>query len=127
VANDSYDRRRRFLSEARTSGRRVGVKRDRSPAYAPPSPPALNQWALAGDCTVGRQAVVSSAPVALILNRSHARDVNLVMGPSQPGSRVRFRAMIAADGTIFDQHLYQLLRHSRTGCTTSTMNGATSK
>jgi hypothetical protein len=39
-------------------------------------------------------APFSSAPAARIVNRFHARDLNLVMGPSQPRSRVRFRVTI---------------------------------
>lgn len=101
------------------------VKRDRSRRYEAPSRFALNQWALVGEWTIGSQAVVSNMPGARIVNRFHARDLHLVMGPSQPGSRLRFRVTIddrppgrasgvdvdeGGDGTILDQRLYQLIR-----------------
>lgn len=101
------------------------VKRDRIRLYEAPSRFALNQWALVGEWTIGSQAVVSSMPGARMVNRFHARDLHLVMGPSQPGSRLRFRVTIddrppgrasgvdvdeSGNGTILDQRLYQLIR-----------------
>ena len=101
------------------------VKRDRSHPYEAPSRFALNQWALVGEWTIGSQAVVSSTPGARVVDRFHARDLHLVMGPSQPGTRVRFRVTIddrppgrasgadvdeSGNGTILDQRLYQLIR-----------------
>ena len=86
---------------------------------------ALNQWALTGDWARGRQAVVARAPRARIVNRFHARDVHLVMGPSQQASSIRFRVSIdgkppgsahgldadeSGSGTVVEQRLYQLIR-----------------
>jgi hypothetical protein len=105
-----------------------GIKPDRRYRYAAPSRLALNQWALVGDWAVGREAVVSSTPGARIVNRFHARDLHLVMGPSRGGSRARFRVTIdgsppgpafgvdvdeAGNGTILDQRLYQLIRQPK--------------
>jgi len=113
-----YQRTERFASPG-------GMKRDAPHRYAAPSRLTLNQWALTGDWTVSRQAVASSAPGARIVNRFHARDLHLVMGPSRPGSRVRFRVTVdgrppgpasggdldaSGNGTIVEQRLYQLIR-----------------
>ena len=43
---------------------------------------------------MGRQATVLNKAPGQILYRFHARDVHLVMGPSRPGSSVRFRVTI---------------------------------
>ena len=105
-----------------------GVESDRPHRYTAPSRFALNQWALVGDWTIGRQVVVSSVPGARMVNRFHARDLHLVMGSSQRGSRVRFRVTIdgrppraaygvdvdqGGSGTILDQRLYQLIRQRK--------------
>ena len=47
---------------------------------------ALNEWALAGEWTMGRQATVLSSPNGRIVYRFHARDLHLVMGPSRRGN-----------------------------------------
>jgi hypothetical protein len=85
----------------------------------------LNQWALAGDWTVKRQAIVLNAADGGIVYRFHARDLHLVMGPAARGTPVRFRVRIdgqppgAADGgdvddqgngTVTEPRLYQLVR-----------------
>jgi thiol-disulfide isomerase/thioredoxin len=105
-----------------------GVEPDRRHHYGSPSRFALNQWALVGDWTMGRQAIVSSTPAARIVHRFHARDLHLVMGPSRRYSRVRFRVAIDArppgpargvdvdeggNGTILEQRLYQLIRQPK--------------
>jgi Thioredoxin like C-terminal domain len=80
---------------------------------------------LAGDWTIGRQATVLNKPPGQILYRFHARDVHLVMGPSRPGTSVRFRVSVdgrppgaahgldvdeGGNGTVQEQRLYQLVR-----------------
>jgi hypothetical protein len=89
---------------------------------------SLNQWALAGDWSRGDQAIASKAPQARILNRFHARDLHLVMGPQRRESPVRFRVTIdgqppgaahgldvddAGTGTVVDQRMYQLIRQPK--------------
>jgi thioredoxin family protein len=116
-----YQRTESFVSPG-------GVEPDRRHRYTAPLQLALNQWALAGDWTVGRQAIVSSTPAARIVNRFHARDLHLVMGPSRGGSRIRFRVVIdgappgsahgvdideEGNGAILDQRLYQLIRQPK--------------
>jgi len=90
--------------------------------YDAPDRLALNEWALAGDWTIGEQATTANAAGGRILNRFHARDLNLVMGAAGP---VRFQLLldgrppagaagedVDADGygTIGDRRLYQLVR-----------------
>ena len=85
----------------------------------------LNEWALSGDWTVDRGASVLNAAGGQILFRFHARDVNLVMGPSTRGTAVPFRVRVdgappgdahggdideEGHGTVVQQRLYQLIR-----------------
>jgi hypothetical protein len=98
---------------------------DRHRAYKVPARLALNQWALAGEWTVGTRAAVLNTASGQIVFRFHARDVHLVMGPSQPVSPVRFRVTIDGappgaahgldvdadgSGSVAEQRLYQLIR-----------------
>jgi thiol-disulfide isomerase/thioredoxin len=102
-----------------------GAVLDTPQVYAVPGRLRLNQWALAGAWTVGRQAIVGNAPEGGIVYRFHARDLHLVMGPGRSGTPVRFRVRLdgqppgAAHGSDVDDQgngrvthprLYQLLR-----------------
>ena len=113
-----YERSENFASRERAA-------LDQRRAYAAPARLALNQWSLAGEWTMGRQATVLSKAPGQIVHRFHARDVHLVMGPSRPGSSVRFRVTIdgqppgaahgldvdeGGNGTVVEQRLYQLIR-----------------
>jgi hypothetical protein len=116
-----YDRTENFAS-------RGGADLDRRRVYAAPAGLALNQWALAGEWTMGRQATVLSSPGGRIVHRFHARDLHLVMGPSPRGTPVRFRVSIdgqapgpahgldiddGGNGTVVEQRLYQLIRQPK--------------
>jgi len=116
-----YDRTDRFASPG-------GGELDRRRGYAAPARLALNQWALAGDWTMGRQATVLSSPSGRIVYRFHARDLHLVMGPARQGASVRFRVTIdgqppgsahgldvdeGGNGTVVEQRLYQLVRQPK--------------
>lgn len=105
-----------------------GPRANRRHVYAAPSRLALNEWALAGEWTMGAQATVSSATQARIVSRFHARDLHLVMGPSLRGTSVRFRVSIdgkapgaacgvdvdeGGNGTAVHQRLYQLIRQPK--------------
>ena len=89
---------------------------------------SVNQWALAGEWTIGKQATALSSPNGRILFRFHARDLHLVMGPAQQETRVRFRVSIDGqppgpahgldvdadgNGTVVEPRLYQLIRQPR--------------
>ena len=93
--------------------------------YAVPTRLRLNEWALAGEWTVGRQATVLNKANGRIAYRFHARDLHLVMGPAARGTSVRFRVFIdgrppgaahggdiddQGNGTVTQQRLYQLIR-----------------
>jgi Thioredoxin like C-terminal domain len=102
-----------------------GAESDRRQLYAAPKRFALNQWALVGEWTMGRQATVLSGPTGRIAYRFHARDLHLVMGPPRQRGTVRFRMSMDGQppgpahgldvddsglGTVVEQRLYQLIR-----------------
>jgi thiol-disulfide isomerase/thioredoxin len=115
-----YERTQNFASPG-------GPRADRRYMYAAPARFALNQWALAGEWTMGRQATVLGSPNGRVLYRFHARDLHLVMGPS-PASSVRFRVSIdgqppgaahgvdvdeGGHGTVVEPRLHQLIRQPK--------------
>jgi thiol-disulfide isomerase/thioredoxin len=102
-----------------------GAVLDTPHGYAAPARLGLNHWALSGDWTVNRQAIVLDQAEGRILYRFHARDLHLVMAPAGPGSPVRFRVYLdeqppgaahgadvdeQGNGTLTDPRLYQLIR-----------------
>ena len=114
----SYERADNFVSPG-------GGELDRRRRYASPTRLALNQWALAGEWTMGKQATVLGSTTGRIAYRFHARDLHLVMGPPRPGTSVRFRVSLdgqppgpahgldideAGHGTVAEPRLYQLIR-----------------
>jgi len=116
-----YDRTENFASPG-------GSKADRRHIYALPPRLALNQWALAGEWTMGSQATVGNSLTGRIVYRFHARDVHLVMGPPRPGAAVRFRVTLdgqppgsahgsdvdrTGNGSVVEQRLYQLIRQPK--------------
>ncbi|HEX9200762.1 MAG TPA: thioredoxin family protein [Acidobacteriaceae bacterium] len=93
--------------------------------YAFPARFSLNQWALAGEWTVGEQTIALNAANGRIAYRFHARDLHLVMGRASRGTSVRFRVFLdgqapgaahgsdvdeQGNGTVSEQRLYQLIR-----------------
>ena len=95
--------------------------------YAAPDRLSLNHWALVGDWTRGKHSAVLNQSGGRILYRFHARDLHLVMGPSENGRPVRFRVLIdgkppgaahgidvdeQGNGTVSAQRLYQLIRQA---------------
>ena len=98
---------------------------DKASDYNAPAAPQLNQWALSGTWQVAAEEAVSTASSAKIIFRFRARDLNLVLGPSDARHPVRFRVSldeqapgadhgtdVQSDGTgsVREQRLYQLLR-----------------
>ena len=105
-----------------------GADLDRRRRYAPPRRLALNQWALAGEWTMGREATVLGSSNGRILYRFHARDLHLVMAPPRQGTSVRFRVSIDGEppgsahgldvddggrGMLVEPRLYQLIRQAK--------------
>jgi thiol-disulfide isomerase/thioredoxin len=93
--------------------------------YTAPAQLKRNQWALSGDWTIGRKAIVLNKSGGRIAYCFHARDLHLVMGPAERGTSVRFRVLVdgqpavaargldldvRGEGTVTEQRLYQLVR-----------------
>jgi len=93
--------------------------------YTAPDRLRLNQWALAGDWTLSKQAASLNAPNGKIVCRFHARDLHLVMGPATRGASVRCRVRVdgqlpglahggdvdePGNAAVTEQRLYQLIR-----------------
>ena len=96
-------------------------------AYAVPLRLRLNQWALSGEWTLKTEAAVLNAGGGWIAYRFHARDLHLIMGPSERRGAVPFRVRIDGQppganhgsdvdaqgkGSVAEQRLYQLVRQS---------------
>jgi thiol-disulfide isomerase/thioredoxin len=94
-------------------------------SYTAPAQLRRNQWALSGDWTISRQAIVLNQSGGRIAYRFHARDLHLVMGPTERGTSIRFRVLVdgqpavaahgldvdgRGEGTVTEQRLYQLVR-----------------
>jgi thiol-disulfide isomerase/thioredoxin len=116
-----YDRTENFASPG-------GAVPDRPHMYTAPGRVRLNQWALSGDWTVGKQATALNKANGRIVYRFHSRDLHLVMGPAAQGTSVRFRVLIDGQppgaahgidvddqgyGTATEQRLYQLIRQPK--------------
>jgi thiol-disulfide isomerase/thioredoxin len=116
-----YERTENFASPG-------GPVLDKHRVYALPARLRLNQWALSGDWTVGKQATLLNKANGRIAFRFHARDLHLVMGPAARGTSVRFRVLIdgqapgaahgvdiddQGNGTATEQRLYQLIRQPK--------------
>ena len=94
-------------------------------AYTAPAELRLNHWGLSGDWTMEKQSTTLNTADGQIAYRFHARDLHLVMGPTAPGTPVRFRVLIdgqppgaahgtdvdsQGNGTVTQPRLYQLIR-----------------
>lgn len=116
-----------YVGFARTDGFASpgGISRNEPRTYQLPVRQRLNEWALAGDWTVRKDASVLNKSGGSISYRFHARDLHLVMGPAVRGTSVKFRVLIdgqspgtahGADvdeqgyGTVTEQRMYQLIR-----------------
>jgi thiol-disulfide isomerase/thioredoxin len=101
----------------------VGYARGERRSGRPAERLALNQWALAGDWSVGEEAAVLDAAPGSLAYRFQARDLNLVLAP--PGAPVRFAVRLdgqppgdahgldvdeSGEGTVSEPRMYQLVR-----------------
>jgi thiol-disulfide isomerase/thioredoxin len=113
-----YERTENFVSPG-------GAVPDAPRVYSTPSRLSLNQWALAGAWTIGKQPVVSNTSNGRIACRFHARDLHMVLGAGTGATPVRFRVLLdrkppgashgldvdsEGNGTITAPRLYQLVR-----------------
>jgi hypothetical protein len=104
-----------------------GPAKDIRRVYTAPAQLRLNEWALAGDWTMGQQALRLNQAGGRIAYRFHARDLHLVMGPGAAGKPVRFRVLIdgkppaaghgidvndSGRGSVTVPRLYQLIRQA---------------
>jgi thiol-disulfide isomerase/thioredoxin len=104
-----------------------GVAFDESRVYSVPPRLHINEWALAGDWTVGREEAVSNAPNASITYCFHARDLHLILTPSSRGAPARFRVLLdgqapgdahgldvdeQGNGVVTEPRLHQLIRQA---------------
>jgi len=80
-----YDRAENFISPG-------GVVEDIRHVYAAAAP-RLNEWALSGDWTVGKEDAMLNEPAAASCIGSCA-DLHLVLGPGLDGKPVRFRVTV---------------------------------
>jgi thiol-disulfide isomerase/thioredoxin len=100
---------------------------DKTHLYSPPKRLGLNEWALSGDWTAGREGIVSTRPGARIRYCFHARDLHLVMGPVTSETPVQFCVLMdghppgnahgvdvdeQGNGTAIEQRMYQLIRQA---------------
>jgi thiol-disulfide isomerase/thioredoxin len=98
---------------------------DEPHVYTAPARLPLNQWDISGDWTVARHAAVLNQPAGRFAFQFHARDLNLVMGPTFRGSSIPFRVFLDGQvpdgahgsdvesdgrGIVRDQRTYQLIR-----------------
>ncbi len=105
-----------------------GIASDRPRHYEAPATLRPNEWGLAGDWTVRKEAAAPNQSNGVITYRFHARDLHLVMSPAALGSSVRFRVRIdgqppgaahgidvdeQGNGVVAEQRLYQLIRQPK--------------
>jgi thiol-disulfide isomerase/thioredoxin len=101
-----------------------GVAFDERRAYELPERLRLNQWALAGEWTIGREKGVLEQTGGSIVYRFHARDAHLVLSTGARG-RIPFRVLLDGEapgashgvdvdadgvGLLGEGRLYQLVR-----------------
>ena len=69
-----YNRTQGFVSPER-------VVIDKQVFYSVPQTVNLNQWALSGEWTMGKESIVLNRRNGKIIYRFHARDLHLIIGP----------------------------------------------
>jgi thiol-disulfide isomerase/thioredoxin len=104
-----------------------GIKRNAEQDYSEPNQPRLNEWGLAGKWVDHEQVAVLKSAGGKIVFHFHARDLHLVLGPSEDGKAVHFRVTIdgqapgqnhgmdtdaQGDGVVTAYRLYQLVRQN---------------
>ncbi len=118
-----------YLGYARTENfaSSGGAKADKRYEYSAPKKLELNNWAVSGVWTMGREAIALNQANGSILYRFHARDLHLVMGPARRDTPIAFRIAIdgqapqsahgvdvdeQGNGRITESRMYQLIRQA---------------
>lgn len=85
-----------YLGYAQSSGfvSESADRYDRSTSYAGSTALPLNAWDLTGRWTQARHAAVLDEAGGSVAFAFHARDANLVMGPTPPGARIPFEVRL---------------------------------
>jgi thiol-disulfide isomerase/thioredoxin len=101
------------------------VAYDEPRVYSLPRNFRLNEWALAGDWTIGQEETVCNAPNGRIAYRFHARDLHLILMPPAASSAAKFRVRLDGEapgdahgldvdadgnGVVTETRLHQLIR-----------------
>jgi thiol-disulfide isomerase/thioredoxin len=112
----------RAVGFASPGGAELGVARD----YSLPTLLRVDEWALEGRWTMGRESAVLHEAGGRIAGRFHARDVNLILAPRSAEEPVRIQVRVDGraphdshgldvdgdgDGIVTEPRLHQLLRH----------------
>jgi thiol-disulfide isomerase/thioredoxin len=102
-----------------------GVIGDKPVHYSLPQKLKLNQWAISGEWNIGKERILLGKRDGRIVNRFHARDLHLIMGPAKAGNSMTFRVLIdgkppgsahgldvdgKGNGAATEQRMYQLIR-----------------
>lgn len=105
-----------------------GASNEKPRRYSAPERLRRNQWALSGNWTVRHGDILLNESNGRINYGFHARDLNLVMGPSARGASQRFHVLIDGhppraahgidvdsdgNGTLNEQRMYQLIRQPK--------------
>jgi cytochrome c biogenesis protein CcdA/thiol-disulfide isomerase/thioredoxin len=113
-----YERAQNFASPG-------GLNQSALQLYRAPARLDLNQWALIGTWKDEGQMATLLSSAGSIVYRFHARDLHLVLGPTNDGKPVRFRVTLDGKapgashgmdidaegfGTVSENRLYQLIR-----------------
>jgi len=118
-----------YLGSGRTEGfgSPGGIVPGRSHAYEGAERLRQNHWSLAGTWTAHPDRVSLDEPNGRIDFAFHARDVHLVMGPRERGTKIPFRVTIDGEppvgaagtdvgpdgaGSLVEQRMYQLVRQT---------------
>ncbi len=113
-----YERAQHFASPG-------GLKHDAPRAYSSPGNPGVNDWGFSGQWIDHDQSAILASSTGGILYHFHARDLHLVLGPTEDGKPVHFRVTIdgrapgenhgvdtdeQGHGVVTEHRLYQLVR-----------------
>jgi len=104
-----------------------GAAYDTPRVYTVPARPRVNEWALAGSWTLGREEARSNDAGGRIVYRFHARDLHLILAPPAQQISGRFRVLLdgrppgeahgldvdeEGNGVVEEPRLYQLIRQT---------------